>query len=95
MGEPSPGIRPPESAPEERLDSWKEIAAHLNLDVTTVQRWERREGMPFHRHLHDKRVSVYALRSELDAWLKSRKLGVEEEEEELPEAITLPREHDA
>jgi len=41
--------------------------------------------MPVHRHLHDKRGSVYALSSELDAWLKSRKLEAEEEPKELPE----------
>jgi hypothetical protein len=29
--------------PQGRLDSWKEIAAHLNRGVTTVQRWERDE----------------------------------------------------
>ncbi len=87
MGEPFRGTSPPGSRTEERLDSWKEIAAHLNRDVTTVQRWERREGMPVHRHLHDKRGSVYALRSELDDWLKSRKLEVEEEEKELPEEV--------
>jgi pentatricopeptide repeat protein len=55
-----------------RLDSWKEIAAYLNRDVTTVQRWERREGMPVHRHVHDKRGSVYAVQQELDAWLENR-----------------------
>ncbi len=55
-----------------RLDSWKAIAAYLRRDVTTVQRWERREGMPVHRHLHDKRGSVYALDAELDAWRASR-----------------------
>ena len=55
-----------------RLDSWKAIAAHLKRDVTTVQRWERREGMPVHRHLHDKRGSVYALAPELEAWRESR-----------------------
>ena len=37
-----------------RLDSWKEIAAHLGRDVRTVQRWERAEGLPVHRHQHDK-----------------------------------------
>jgi Tol biopolymer transport system component len=58
--------------PEDRLDSWKEIAAYLNRDVTTVQRWERREGMPVHRHVHDKVGSVYSFRSELDAWAHSR-----------------------
>jgi Tol biopolymer transport system component len=29
--------------------------------------------MPIHRHVHDKRGSVYAFRSELDAWLKDRR----------------------
>ena len=56
-----------------RLDSWKKIAAHFNRDVTTVQRWERREGMPVHRHLHDTKGSVYAFGSELDAWWKGRR----------------------
>lgn len=71
----------PASAPEEpreppaadRLGSWKAIAAYLKRDITTVQRWERREGMPIHRHVHDKRGSVYAFRSELDAWLQDRR----------------------
>ena len=36
--------------------------------------------MPVHRHLHDKRGSVYALGSELDSWLQSRKLQPEDEE---------------
>jgi Tol biopolymer transport system component len=57
---------------EDRLDSWKEIAAYLKRDVTTAQRWEKREGMPVHRHLHDKMGSVYALRTELDGWMRSR-----------------------
>lgn len=61
-----------------RLESWKEIAAYLNRDVTTVQRWEKREGMPVHRHLHDKRGSVYAVPAELDAWRHSRGLQTNE-----------------
>jgi len=59
----------------DRLDSWKEIAAHLQREVRTVQRWERSEGLPIHRHLHQKLGSVYAFRSELDAWRRGR--GVE------------------
>ncbi len=59
MGEQSPGTLPSARASEDRLDSWKEIAAYLNRDVTTVQRWEKREGMPVHRHLHDRMGSVY------------------------------------
>ena len=62
-------------AADQRLDSWKEIAVYLKRDITTVQRWERREAMPVHRHQHDKLGSVYAFRSELDAWTSSRKLG--------------------
>jgi len=56
----------------DRLESWKDIAAYLKRDVSTVQRWEKREGMPVHRHLHDKIGSVYAFPAELDAWWQSR-----------------------
>lgn len=69
-------------SPEVPLDSWKEIASYLKRDVSTVQRWEKGEAMPVHRHLHDKRGSVYALSSELDTWLQSRKSQLEEEEKD-------------
>jgi len=81
MDEPVPGTTPSERTPDDRLDSWKEIAAHLKRDVTTVQRWEKREGMPVHRHLHDRMGSVYASRTELDAWVRSRNLRTEQESE--------------
>ncbi len=55
-----------------RLDSWKEIAAYLGRDVRTVQRWERREGLPVHRQQHDKLGSVYAFRHEIDVWRTAR-----------------------
>jgi Tol biopolymer transport system component len=58
---------------EDRLDSWKKIASYLKRDVSTVQRWERREAMPVHRHQHDKLGSVFGFRSELDAWWESRR----------------------
>jgi Tol biopolymer transport system component len=64
---------------EDRLDSWKEIAAYLNRDVTTVQRWEKREGMPVHRHLHDRIGSVYASRADLNAWARGRNLRAEQD----------------
>jgi TolB-like protein/Flp pilus assembly protein TadD len=88
MGATFPGKPVPEVPLERRLDSWKEIASYLGRDVTTVQRWEKREGMPVHRHLHDKRGSVYALGSELDAWKESRKLSLAEEEQ--PQAFETP-----
>src|SRR3984957_277357 len=75
MGEPRPGTPPSLGITGDKLDSWKEIAAYLNRDVTTVQRWEKREGMPVHRHLHDRIGSVYASRAELDTWSRSRKLS--------------------
>ncbi len=78
MDETSFAVPPAEKQQGKRLDSWKEIAAHFNRDVTTVQRWERREGMPVHRHVHASRGSVYALTGELDAWMRSRGLRVEQ-----------------
>jgi Tol biopolymer transport system component len=76
---------------EDRLDSWKKIASYLKRDVTTVQRWERREAMPVHRHLHDKLGSVFAYRSELDAWWKSRSAQLEREGAPESEPSAQPR----
>lgn len=64
----------PPLSPADRLDSWKEIAAHLRRGVRTVQRWEREEALPTHRHLHGKLGTVYAYRSEIDAWSRARRL---------------------
>ncbi len=89
MGKPLSGSKPPNGGPpESRLDSWKEIAAYLKRDVTTAQRWEKREGMPVHRHLHDKRGSVYAVPAELDAWKTSRGQILEKEDAEALPADT-------
>jgi len=55
-----------------RLESWKEIAAYLGRDVTTVRRWEKHEGLPVYRLLHHKLGSVYAYAAELDAWRDKR-----------------------
>jgi TolB-like protein/Tfp pilus assembly protein PilF len=95
MGESTFQIPPVEKPLSKRLDSWKEIAVYLNRDVTTVQRWEKREGMPVHRHLHDKRGSVYALTEELDDWIQSRRSPVDEPEvsadAEIPPAAPSAR----
>lgn len=56
----------------EPLDSWKEIAAYLNRNVRTVQRWEKHEGLPIHRHVHERASSVSACKMEIDAWRKQR-----------------------
>src|SRR6266849_4694095 len=57
-------LEPPAS---ERLDSWKEIASYLKRDESTVRRWEK-EGLPVHRHVHKRKATVYANKSEIDAW---------------------------
>lgn len=45
----------------DRLDSLKEIATYLKRTVRTVQRWEKREGLPVHRQFHLKEGTVWAL----------------------------------
>jgi len=57
---------------EDLLDSWKEIAEYLKRSVRTVRRWEAEERLPVHRHIHHNSGTVYAFKSELDAWLASR-----------------------
>src|SRR5580698_6447506 len=56
----------------DRLSSWKEIATYLKCGVRTVQRWERIEGLPVHRHQHQTQGTVYAFKTELDAWQRNR-----------------------
>ena len=95
---------PPDSPDSQgpRLDSWKEIAAYLNRHVTTVRRWEKHEGLPVHRHVHDKLGSVYTFREELDDWWRSRRLHLKQQhngetvpiadrlDEPPPDATTTP-----
>jgi Tol biopolymer transport system component len=82
LDDPQPGANGAASGsrPQDRLDSWKKIASYLKRDVSTVQRWERREGMPVHRHQHDKLGSVFAYRSELDTWWQSRRLQLTQDQ---------------
>src|SRR5215475_1083356 len=63
---------------EDRLDSWKEIAAYLRKGLRTVQRWERTDGLPVRRLGQG---SVFAYKSELDGWWQahSRTLAAEPE----------------
>lgn len=61
-----------EHPPDLELRSWKGVAAYLGKTVRTVQRWEREEGLPVIRHLHEKRGTVYASTEDIDAWLAVR-----------------------
>jgi len=86
-GEVPPPIPIGESRPDNFLDSWKEIAAYLGREVRTVQRWEKKEGLPVHRQIHEKLGTVYAYKSEVDAWWKERsaKLGSKSDNGEIAE----------
>jgi TolB-like protein/Tfp pilus assembly protein PilF len=70
-----------QSRAEDRLDSWKEIAAYLKRDVRTVQRWEKSARMPVHRLQIDKQGSIYAYKSELDTWYSERRPHLETDSE--------------
>ena len=59
-------------ASPDRLNSWKEVALYLKRQVRTVQHWEKHEGLPVHRHFHRKQGSIFAFRSEIEAWGKRR-----------------------
>jgi len=53
----------------DRLESWKEIAAYVGRDLRTVMRWEKERLLPVHRFPGGGRAAVYAYRSEIDNWL--------------------------
>ncbi|MEO8302230.1 MAG: tetratricopeptide repeat protein [Rhizomicrobium sp.] len=57
---------------DDRLNSWKQIASVLNREVRTVQMWEKHEGLPIHRHFHNRRSTVFASRSEIESWARRR-----------------------
>lgn len=56
-------------AADERFDSWKAIADYLKRDVATARRWEKELGLPVHRVPGGPGRSVFAYRSDIDAWL--------------------------
>jgi hypothetical protein len=56
---------------EVRLNSWKAIAAYLGREVRTVQRWAKGRDLPVHRLPGGARPRVFALKPEIDAWLRA------------------------
>ena len=75
---------------ETPLESWKEIAVYLKRDVRTVIRWEKHEGLPVRRHLHQARSSVYAYPSELEAWKAARQPGFDQAPLVMPWRRPIP-----
>jgi TolB-like protein/Tfp pilus assembly protein PilF len=76
------------------LDGWKEIGVHLRREVRTVQRWEKSLGLPVHRTPHDKQGRVFAYKSEIDLWWKTRDNPPDEDDPSSDGALSvvpLPR----
>jgi hypothetical protein len=93
----SSGSATPSGSPEgtnersARLDSWKEIAAYLNRDIRTVQRWEKVAGLPVRRLQKPGLRAVFAYTSDLDEWLgRQGSTTTEEPPGDTPGAVTAP-----
>jgi len=61
----------------ETLRSWKEISAYTGVSIRTLQRWERAFGLPVRRVSTKRGSVVFAFRSELDFWLRTRSKDAE------------------
>ncbi|MFC2156681.1 tetratricopeptide repeat protein [Acidobacteriota bacterium] len=61
-----------DKAHREILESWKEIADHLNRDVKTCRRWELNLELPVRRLDGTPRARVFAYKDEIDLWLEDK-----------------------
>ena len=84
---------PKNYASEERLSSWKSIAAFLGRDERTAQRWERHRKLPVHR-VPGQRGTVFAYRDELVSWMHGNPLKPAGETPPA-ESIDLPQDAQA
>jgi TolB-like protein len=66
----------------DRLDSWKEIAAYLKKEVRTVQRWEKSLGLPVRRLGQGKQGTVFAYKPDLEAWWQQSQTSLQNEDED-------------
>ncbi|HTT62064.1 MAG TPA: LamG domain-containing protein [Bryobacteraceae bacterium] len=57
---------------EELIRYWEGIAGELQVSVKTAQRYEKEYGLPVRRKRGSRGTVVYALRSELAAWLAAK-----------------------
>jgi|SRR5690242_11350053 TolB-like protein/Flp pilus assembly protein TadD len=80
-----------ERSSEDRLDSWKEIAAYLKCSERTVRRWEE-EGLPVHRHAHKSKAAIYAYKTEIDDWWRRGQVRLKQiAQEQQPSPHVLER----
>ncbi|MFC4256474.1 hypothetical protein GRI97_09895 [Altererythrobacter xixiisoli] len=55
----------------QRIEGWKSIGAFFGRDRTTAIRWARDRNLPVHRIPGGKTSTTFALRHELEAWVRS------------------------
>lgn len=87
MGSPQPHLRRPRQ--EIASIPGRKSRRISTGDKRTVQRWERLEAMPVHRHQHDKQGTVDAIKSELDEWWKGHRVRIEREEQTAKTNVLL------
>lgn len=61
------------------LNSWKEIAEYVGRGVRTLQRWEQFYSFPVHRPAGNHKSAVFAVPAEVDEWLRTRPMHVQNE----------------
>jgi len=91
------------NTPQKTLESWKQIAAYLDRSERTVRRWEANEGLPVHRHEHEKQDTVFAYRHEIEAWSRLRTKYADQVLGDRADSLSIPKpatngyltEHDA
>ncbi|MCU1286835.1 MAG: hypothetical protein JWO13_3185 [Acidobacteriales bacterium] len=71
------------------LQSWKEISTYMNRPIRTLQRWETKFSLPIHRPSNHDRSAVFALKPEIDEWMRNnRKCHETKSTPELPEKMS-------
>jgi hypothetical protein len=61
------------------LNSWKEIAEYVGRGVRTLQRWEQFYSFPVHRPAGNHKSAVFAVPTEVDEWLRTRPMHMQNE----------------
>lgn len=74
-------------AHDDRLNSWKEIAAFLGRTVRTVQRWEKTQGLPLRRGGPGLRGAVVASKREIGEWWEHRGSTLQDEPPSEPVSV--------
>ncbi len=70
--EQNPETRLPTPDIPDRVTGWKDVAAYVGKSIRTAQRWEKQCKFPVHRITTPNGEVVYAIKTELDEWVRNR-----------------------